>query len=52
MFSSLFEIIEENNWGFKLFSRASDDGFIPDMVLHQGKTTLGAHGENVLPPDS
>uniref|UniRef100_A0A3Q3SSJ6 PiggyBac transposable element-derived protein domain-containing protein n=1 Tax=Mastacembelus armatus TaxID=205130 RepID=A0A3Q3SSJ6_9TELE len=31
-------------WGFKLFSRASEDGFIHDMLLYQGKTTLEAHG--------
>ncbi|KAG0713556.1 PiggyBac transposable element-derived protein 4 [Chionoecetes opilio] len=27
-------------WGFKRFARASEDGFIHDMVLYQGKTTL------------
>ena len=33
-----------DKWGFKLFSRASEDGFIHDMVLYQGATTLQAHG--------
>ena len=33
-----------DKWGFKLFSRASEDGFIHDMVMYQGKTTLAAHG--------
>uniref|UniRef100_A0A4W6C6T3 PiggyBac transposable element-derived protein domain-containing protein n=1 Tax=Lates calcarifer TaxID=8187 RepID=A0A4W6C6T3_LATCA len=32
-----------DKWGFKLFARASEDGFIHDMVLYQGKTTLEAH---------
>ncbi|XP_043232535.1 piggyBac transposable element-derived protein 3-like [Amphibalanus amphitrite] len=33
-----------DKWGFKLFSRASEDGFVHDMVLYQGKTTLRSHG--------
>ncbi|KAL1276873.1 hypothetical protein QQF64_023546 [Cirrhinus molitorella] len=33
-----------DKWGFKLFTRASEDGFIHDLVLYQGKTTLEAHG--------
>lgn len=33
-----------DKWGFKLFSRASEDGFIHDMVLYQGAVTLQAHG--------
>ena len=33
-----------HKWGFKLFSRASEDGFIHDMVLYQGATKLQAHG--------
>ena len=33
-----------DKWGFKLFSRASEDGFIHDMVMYQGQTTLPAHG--------
>ncbi|XP_061587448.1 uncharacterized protein LOC133452244 [Cololabis saira] len=33
-----------DKWGFKLFARAPEDGFIHDMVLYQGKTTLEAHG--------
>ncbi|KAL0160893.1 hypothetical protein M9458_044618, partial [Cirrhinus mrigala] len=33
-----------DKWGFKLFARASEDGFIHDLVLYQGKTTLEAHG--------
>nr|XP_033952326.1 piggyBac transposable element-derived protein 3-like [Pseudochaenichthys georgianus] len=38
-----------DKWGFKLFSRASADGFIHDMVLYQGKTTLEAHGVPLTP---
>lgn len=35
--------------GFKLFERASEDGFICDMVLYQGKTTLEAHDVPLTP---
>ncbi|XP_068424540.1 piggyBac transposable element-derived protein 1-like isoform X2 [Clinocottus analis] len=35
--------------GFKLFARASEDGFIHDMVLYQGKTTLKGHGASLTP---
>uniref|UniRef100_A0A672I0K1 PiggyBac transposable element-derived protein domain-containing protein n=1 Tax=Salarias fasciatus TaxID=181472 RepID=A0A672I0K1_SALFA len=38
-----------DKWGFKLFARASEDGFIHDMVLYQGKTTLEAHGVPLMP---
>ena len=38
-----------DKWGFKLFSRASEDGFIHDMVLYQGATTLPAHGIPLTP---
>ncbi|KAG0716092.1 PiggyBac transposable element-derived protein 3 [Chionoecetes opilio] len=38
-----------DKWGFKLFARASEDGFIHDMVLYQGKTTLEAHGVPLTP---
>ena len=30
-------------WGYKLFSRASDDGFIHDMIMYQGQTTFSSH---------
>ena len=33
-----------HKWGFKLFSRASEDGFIHDMIMYQGATTQEAHG--------
>lgn len=38
-----------DKWGFKLFARASEDGFIHDMVLYQGKITLEAHGIPLTP---
>ncbi|GAA6232932.1 piggyBac transposable element-derived protein 2-like [Lates japonicus] len=38
-----------DKWGFKLFARASEDGFIHDMVLYQGKTTLEAHDVPLMP---
>lgn len=38
-----------DKWGFKLFSRASEDGFIHDTILYQGKTTLQAHGIPLTP---
>ncbi|XP_070817945.1 piggyBac transposable element-derived protein 3-like [Chaetodon trifascialis] len=38
-----------DKWGFKLFARASADGFIHDMVLYQGKTMLEAHGVPLMP---
>ena len=38
-----------DKWGFKLFCRASEDGFIHDMVLYQGATTLQSHGVPLTP---
>ncbi|XP_072248003.1 piggyBac transposable element-derived protein 2-like [Leuresthes tenuis] len=38
-----------DKWGFKLFARASEDGFVHDMVLYQGKTTLEAHDVPLSP---
>lgn len=38
-----------HKWGFKLFARASEDGFIHDMVPYQGKTTLKAQGFPMTP---
>ncbi|KAK4315423.1 hypothetical protein Pmani_013340 [Petrolisthes manimaculis] len=38
-----------DKWGFKLFARTSEDGFIHDMILYQGKTTLQAHGLPLSP---
>lgn len=33
-----------DKWGFKLFARDSEDGFIHGLVLYHGKTMLEAHG--------
>lgn len=38
-----------DKWGFKLFARASQDGFIHDLILYQGQTTLEAHGVPLTP---
>lgn len=38
-----------DKWGFKLFSRASANGFIHDTTLYQGKTTLESHGDPLTP---
>lgn len=38
-----------DKWGFKLFARASEDDFIHDIVLYQGKNTLEAHGVMLTP---
>ncbi|KAK3889337.1 hypothetical protein Pcinc_006654 [Petrolisthes cinctipes] len=38
-----------DKWGFKLFARASQDGFIHDMVLYLGKMMLQAHGLPLSP---
>ncbi|KAK3885607.1 hypothetical protein Pcinc_010198 [Petrolisthes cinctipes] len=43
--------MKPNKMGFKLFSRASEDGFIYDMILYQGlmEVTLQAHGIPLSP---
>lgn len=38
-----------HKWGYKLFCRASDDGFVHDMILYQGDSTLEAHGVPLNP---
>ena len=30
-------------WGYKLFCRASSDGFVHDLILYQGATTFPSH---------
>ena len=43
-------------WGYKLFCRASSDGFLHDLILYQGTTTFPSHpsqlteDEKLLPP--
>ena len=32
-----------DKWGFKLFCRASIDGFIHDILMYQGETTFACH---------
>lgn len=40
---------KQDKWGFTLFARASQDGVIHDLILHQGQTTLEAHGVPLTP---
>lgn len=39
-------------WGFKLYCRASDDGFIHDIILYQGGTTFTAHPVSLTQAES
>ena len=32
-----------DKWGYKLYCRASDDGFIHDIIMYQGKETFDTH---------
>ena len=32
-----------DKWGYKLYCRASDDGFIHDIIMYQGKSTFDSH---------
>ena len=43
--------LKPDEWGFKLFSRASEDRFIHDMILYQGlmEVTLEVHGIPISP---
>lgn len=38
-----------HKWGFKLFSRASEHGFIHDMILYQEERTFLTHGVTLRP---
>lgn len=39
-------------WGFKLFCRASDDGFVHDIILYQGGATFTAHPVSLTQDES
>ena len=39
-----------HKWGFKLYCRASDDGFLHDIMMYQEQSTFDAHREQ-LPGD-
>lgn len=41
-----------DKWGFKLFCRASIDGFIHDILLYQGDSTFGNHHTQLSPEES
>ena len=36
-----------DKWGYKLFCRASVDGFIHDILMYQGETTFSSHHTNL-----
>ena len=41
-----------DKWGYKLFCRASIDGFIHDILLYQGETTFSSHHTQLSPEES
>ena len=36
-----------DKWGYKLFCRASIDGFIHDILMYQGETTFSSHDQQL-----
>ena len=40
---------KSHQFGFKCLARASDDGFVHDLMLYQGPTTVPGHGIPVQP---
>lgn len=41
-----------DKWGFKLFCRASVDGFIHDILMYQGETTFSSHNVKLSEQES
>ena len=41
-----------DKWGYKLFCRASIDGFIHDILFYQGETTFTSHHTQLSPEES
>ena len=41
-----------DRFGFKAFCRASDDGFIHDMLMYQGATTFSSHTTKLTSEES
>lgn len=41
-----------DKWGYKLFCRASIDGFIHDILLYQGDTTFSSHSTKLSQEES
>ena len=41
-----------DRWGYKLFCRASIDGFIHDILMYQGETTFSSHHQQLTEEES
>ena len=41
-----------DKWGYKLFCRASIDGFIHDILMYQGETTFSSHHQELTEEES
>ena len=41
-----------DKWGYKMFCRASIDGFIHDILMYQGETTFSSHHTQLSPEES
>ena len=41
-----------DKWGYKLFCRASIDGFIHDIIMYQGESTFPTHHTQLIPEES
>ena len=41
-----------DKWGYKLFCRASIDGFIHDILMYQGETTFSSHHQELTQEES
>ena len=41
-----------DKWGYKLFCRASIDGFIHDILMYQGESTFSTHHTQLSPQES
>ena len=41
-----------DKWGYKMFCRATIDGFIHDILMYQGETTFSNHHTQLSPKES
>ena len=44
--------MKPDKWGYKLFCRASTDGFIHDILMYQGETTFTSHHTQLCQEES
>ena len=44
--------MKPDKWGYKLFCRASIDGFIHDILMYQGETTFTSHHTQLYQEES